>query len=283
MVILGVLATGLTGCPPEEPPAPAETWEAIAPETPRPSPSEADGDVDYAYMVRMRMVTISVPLGAASGSEHLWSYLHSESIEAARTGSLGRNGLRVGLVSRENWPDVAAVLDELTGTARKTTVMTCLPGQAVSVALKRDQPMQTVFVFEKDRTLSGQDYPPGDNLLSFFCSMNMNDPSEVTLTAMPQIRTTNRKPEIVKRGDMARIVSRATYFDFEAAAFRAALASRDVLIVGPGQASRRSSSLAHRFLLRQSDGVTYETILVVIPRIFAVPRDRRGSVPAPQG
>ncbi|MFW6132852.1 MAG: hypothetical protein ACOC8F_03070 [Planctomycetota bacterium] len=273
VLVVGVLAATLAGCPPDEASAPDVTWDEVSP----PSEGDAAGGREYALIVRMRMVTISVPLGAASGSEQLWSYLNTEAIEAVRTGSLGRNGLRAGLAPRESWQDVADVLEQMTGTRRKTTVMTCLPGGAVSVEVRRDQPMQTLFVYNRDRTLSGRDYPPADNLLTFFCSLNPDDPSQVTLTVLPQLRTARRRPAVVNRGEVPMIASRPTYFSFEDLAFRVTVPSRDVLIIGPGSGSRRSSSVGNRFLLKRRDGVPHETVLVVIPQVIAAKHNADGA------
>ncbi len=61
-----------------------------------------------------------------------------------------------------------------------------------------ESPRVSVFLYHEDQTLSGSDYPPGDNLLSFTGTLNEDDPSTVLLTGMPQIRTQKKTRQIVE-------------------------------------------------------------------------------------
>jgi hypothetical protein len=67
------------------------------------------------------------------------------------------------------------------------------------------------------------------------------------------------------------MASRPDYYSLEAVMFRAVLPSKDVLIIGPGSQSSRSSSIAHSFLLSNKNGIQLETVLVLIPEVFAMP------------
>ena len=55
-------------------------------------------------------------------------------------------------------------LNRMTGREVKETATMALPSQPFQIMLKQVQPIQTIFTFYRDRTLSGLDYPPGDNL-----------------------------------------------------------------------------------------------------------------------
>ncbi len=236
-------------------------------------PNDTDRRDEYALVVRVTIMTVSVPLGMASGSEELWSYLDEEAVQPVRSGSLGPNGLRAGVAKQANWQDVADVLDRLTARQLKKSTASCLPGAALSIPLKPRQEMQTVFVFDGDRVLSGRDYPPGDNLLGFFCSLNHDDPSRVALTVVPQIRSTRRHPQFVTGDGHAMMISRPDFYNFEELAFRTEVPSKDVIVIGPGRASRRTSSVGARFLLGEVEGVEYETVLILIPEVVAARRE----------
>ncbi len=229
------------------------------------------GGKSIFLVIKVRMVTISVPVGTASGSEELWSYLDEELVEALRSANLGRNGLRVGVARRQDWPQVAAVLTKMTGRPLRTTTMISMPGDTLPVALKMQQPPQTVFVFHDDRSLTGRDYPGGDNVVALYCTLNEDDPSRIMITGLPEIRTTERFPRFTNTMGRPMMIYRPDYYPFEGMTFRVGLNSRDVLIVGPGFESRRATSVGHRFLIRDSDGVEYETVLVLIPQVFGVP------------
>ncbi|HUS48380.1 MAG TPA: hypothetical protein VM098_09675 [Phycisphaerae bacterium] len=225
----------------------------------------------YILLVYLKMTTISVPTGTVSTSEKLWSYLDEECVTALRSANLGRNGLRVGVVDQQGWKDVVKVLEELTGRQLKATTMLSQPGEPFNIALKQQQPVQTVFVFSDDRTLEGRDYPEGDNLLTLSCTLNEDDPSKIMITAMPQIRTAAYRPRFIEGAGLPRMAAMPDYYSFDAATFQVTLPSKNVLIVGPGSESRRSSSIGHEFLVRNNKGVEYETVLVLIPEVFATP------------
>jgi hypothetical protein len=256
------------GCPAGDDGRPiAPLPEADRPLMPHDLPA---GGNSYFLVVRVKMITISVPVGTASRSEELWSRLNEEKVTALRSANLGRNGLRVGVVARRDWDAVARLLVEMTGRPLKTTTLISRPGDPLAVALKTQQGEQTVFLFHDDRTLTGRDYPPGDNLITLTCTLNEEDPSQIMITGLPQIRTTERRPRFVGELAHALLVYQPDFLSFHALTFQVAVASRDVLVIGPGAESARPSSVGHRFLLREVDGVAHETVLVLIPEVFGV-------------
>ena len=120
---------------------------------------------------------------------------------------LGLNGLRVGVGQAENWPDVERELKRMTGQAYRTLDMQALSGTVNPIVLKKDQGIQRLFLYYDDRTLRGEDYPPGDNLLSLTGTLNEDDPSKVLLTGMPQIRALKKEKVIVEDHGSYRFVS----------------------------------------------------------------------------
>ena len=87
----------------------------------------------------------------------------------------------------------------MTGRKLHESAVIAIPGRPVSIVLKRGLPQQTMFLFRPDRTLSGLDYPPGDNLLTIACTLDEDDQSKVLITGLPQVRTTYHRPQFVDR------------------------------------------------------------------------------------
>ncbi len=228
-------------------------------------------DRRFILLVRLRMATIEVPLGTVSGSEELWSYLDEEPIRALRSATLGRNGIRIGIGRSDTWDDLAKVLKKMTGREVKHSTLGALPGDPLAVVLKVNQPAQTIFVSYEDRTLSGADYPPGENLLTFSFSLDEDDPSRAIITGVPQVRSNKRKTRYVRSSGGFRILNRPTIHTFRQLAFQLSVPNRNFLVIGPNAESRRETSVGHRFLVRRKKGVEYETVLILIPEIFAAP------------
>jgi hypothetical protein len=224
----------------------------------------------YFLAVRLRMISVEVPYGVASGSEDLWRYVDEEPL-ASMGGLLGRNGLRVGHGKSQAWPDITRALAKMTGHKIQESAMLALPGDVVPVTLRQFQPDQTIFLSYQDRTLAGQDYPPGDCILCFVCTLDQDDPTQVCMTAMPQIRSTARREQIVEENGQYMMLLKPAVFSMPSLTFRLTVPSKDFLIIGPGAQSRRPTSLAHSFLVRQRDGMSFETVLVIMPEVFTAP------------
>ena len=86
--------------------------QALLASNPMTPEGQADESRQVVLLVRMRLVSIEVPVGQASGSEEIWSYLDEEPVAADGNGVVGRNGFRVGRARRDAWPDLAETLKD---------------------------------------------------------------------------------------------------------------------------------------------------------------------------
>ena len=265
-------AAALAGCPLPDTTFPALPPPIVGGETTVPgSKLPIHGTDRYFVVVRLRIATIEVPVGTASGSEEIWSYLDEESIAATRSGILGRNGFRVGLGRKDSWDDVAAILKKMTAKKSEISMMMARPGVAVPFVLKQTAKSQTVFTFYEDRTLRGADYPPGENLLAIVCTLNEDDPTRVLLTGVPQLRSNRRRPRVVTDLGRSVMAYEPELASLRELTFQLSIPSEDFIVIGPGAGSRRLHSAGHEFLVRSKDGIEFETVLVLIPEVFAAP------------
>jgi len=264
LLVVAILSAVLPGCAPDEGglPPELESGKAIMPASNRPKSNGAD----YALLVQMRLGTIEVPVGIASGSEEIWSYLDEEAIEPVHAANLGRNGLRVGLGRKDNWADMAKIFERMTGRTVAMKDMLLMPGNPAPLTLKRAQPVQTIFIFYDDRTLSGADFVPGDNLFVITCTVNEDDVSTVFLTGVPQVRTSARRPRVVNESGRFTMVAKPDVFPLTPLTFRVPVVQGDFVVIGPGSAATRSVTAGHHFLVKKKEGVEFETVLVLFPR-----------------
>ncbi|MEN6664549.1 MAG: hypothetical protein ABFD85_11210 [Phycisphaerae bacterium] len=233
------------------------------------TPGTAPDPRTHVLILRLQVITIEAPVGTVSGSEEIWSYVDEEPLGPARAAALGRNGLRVGLGRRDTWPDLARILKGLTAKGYTDRLMHCLPGKSVEVPLKDHDGEVTIFTSQADRTLSGSDYPPGQDLLSLLGTINEDQPWNVLITALPQIRAAQGRQHLVTRDGRVVFETRQEMFDFPALRFQLSVRAKDFLIVGPNAQSGNSSSPGHHFLVRDKDGSKFETVLVIIPEVLA--------------
>lgn len=270
--------------PPELDPASGDSpMPASDGESPRPDqgiPPRA------AYVVRVTIMTVEVPVNQASGSKMLWSILDEEPL-SLKSHVLGLNGFRVGLGQAELWPDVRAMLEDMTGKKIKVSTFQALAGEPGSIVLGKLCPARLFFVYHEDRSLTGRDYPPGDDLLSISCGIDPDDRSRVLLTALPQLRTSRRYRQVVQNpAQPPRIVTLPRYIPFEPMTFQLRIDRGDFLVIGPGIEARRPNSPGHHMLTDQREGMTFERILVFQPEVLLqeVPATPQPTAkPAPRG
>ncbi len=136
LLVLSLTMLGLLGgCPAAPPP--------VSPEHATSMPGRNSRSIDqsgaFAFMVRVKITSIEVPVGTASGSEEIWSYLDEERTRAVHTATLGRNGIRVGVAPLASWPDLVKILTNMTGQKLSEQAMFAIPGQPFSVELKGGQ------------------------------------------------------------------------------------------------------------------------------------------------
>ncbi|RPI62170.1 MAG: hypothetical protein EHM48_04525 [Planctomycetaceae bacterium] len=255
----GCIRDGSTASPSSEGGMAADSTEAAAEKAKRP----------VVFIIQVRIATIEVPVGTVSGSEELWSYLDESRMGIARTAGLGRNGLRVGVGKQGSWADVAGILTRLTGRSLQSNTATMFDGTPTSLVVRQDMPEQTIFLTNNDRTLSGSDFPPGNNVMTLTCTINADNPSEVMVTGLPQIVSRDQHAEIVRENNRPVWRMVATTYSFNSAMFRVMIPSEDFIVIGPGSESRRPHSVGNHFLIHQKKGVDFETVLILFPEVVA--------------
>lgn len=273
LFVLAALPLWAAGCQqpgePLRPPLPPPV-KGSAPLGPR-SRTDANEATRKLLVVRLRLVTVQLPIGSVSDSEELWNYLDEEPVGARIGSGLAYNGFRAGLGQDSAWPDIAKILRQLTGQPLTRSHMLAQIGQPLAIVLKPGQDAQTIFTFRPDRTLYGQDYPPGDNVLTLTAGVDLDKPSDVHLMCAPLIRSTRRRPRYVKEPGGYLLSAEATYYPLEELEFQFKVPAGGFILIGPGRGLKRPSSPGYHFLVREKNGAKFETILVIAPEVFYAP------------
>jgi hypothetical protein len=224
-----------------------------------------------ALAVRLSLSAVELPVGTISRSERIWSYLDEESIDLVHTGATARNGIRIGKGQAGTWGDLVRLIEQMTGRAVTASSMLSPPGRTVPVAAGSSARPQTMFVFRPDGTLHGSDFPPGDDIISIYCSLDEGDPSVVHVIGTPQVRTGKQGVRFVPSGGGVAMVGRPDYYPITDLTFSTTVPSGDFLVIAPGEWSSRQTSVGHHFLVRRRDGVEFELLLIIRVEALAAP------------
>ena len=279
-----VLSCGLSGCKPrsdELRPTLGPPEVNGLPTTPVSEAPPAPGGTQRALVIRHRIITLQLPLGAASETEELWTYINEEPVGARRGPCLFRNSIRVGIGREADWPEVARTLRRLTGEQLSRSQVVAQPGRPVPIALLPGRGEQTIFMFRPDGTLFGMDYPPGDNLMVITAGVNFDGPRNVLLRGAPVIRTKKRTKRYVKGETGYVLRAEPIYFRMEELAFQFNVPPGGFVMMGPGPEVKRPTSPGRKFLTAERRGERFETIMVIAPEVFVAPVRRTGATAAP--
>ena len=230
------------------------------------------GEADrLALTIRLSLFRVEVPFGKVSLSERLWRYLDEEVTDVATLSALQRNGFRVGRAKVDQWPPVARLLREMAGRALRRTDSLAWPGRPHPVVLKEHEGVRRIFTFSRAGTLHGMDCPSGDYVLMLSCHLNAEDPSEVLLQAVPLVRSSRAALRWERTDTGYERRHRPIATPIEALEFTVNVPRGHYIVVGPGVGVSRDTSPAGRFLITERRGLRYETLLVIVPEVFAAP------------
>lgn len=270
-------AAAMVGCATPEAPPPVDPGLALplvnGQATQRVTSDRPLAPDDYVLLVRLQLIPVHVPFGTVSRSERLWSYLDEEVAGVTVGTTLNRNGFRVGRGRMDNWAPVGRLLREMAGRAFDRSSTVAVPGRPMSIVLQPRMDVQRIFVLDGQGRLNGRDYPPGDNVLMISCHLNADDPSTVLCQAVPLIRTEARSQQYVQTDTGTwRMETRPELLPLAAMEFTTEVPQGYYLVVGPAAPAEHESLAGNRFLVRGRDGLRTETVLVIVPEVFATPR-----------
>ena len=237
----------------------------------RPRPAER-----YVLTIRMELIPVSAPMGMVSRSERLWRYLDEEIGDSATIAALNRNGFRVGRGDVADWGPVGDLLRKMTGKTLVRSSHMTIPGRSVAIPMKLNVGPESIFAFNSRGELRGRDYPAGDYVLMLTCRLNSDDPGDLLIQAAPMVRSASETRGFVQTDAGVHVRNARTQEPIEDLEFTVRVPQDSYLVIGPGVGTRRTTSPGHKFLITQKDGLRYETLLVIVPQVYAAELPREG-------
>jgi len=221
-------------------------------------------------LVRLGATAVAFPEGVLTNSETVWSELSHKRWPADVRALLALNGIRVGMLASSAWPDLAKTLERLKGIRLKSATLPTYPASPAQVFLRRTDRHQTVFAHRLDETVYGMDYPPGDVTLSVHCLVDEATPARMAMTVMPLVRASRRKMRYTKVNGRYNFIKVPALLRFRELAWQIPVTSGDVIVLGPGRGARQSSAAGRLLFLRDVDGATFETLVLLSPHVTIV-------------
>lgn len=207
-----------------------------------------------------------VPEGQVSSSEHLWDHLDESVVAADEAIVLRRNGIRIGVGRESAWPAVRAVL-----MMYEPKVFHGEPvvsdGVPISLDLEQVPADAPIFYFDSCDRLVGASHAGGRMCFRIDHQPDVDDVGRLRLRVVPEIR--RQVPPAGRRWSALLAPSRQDPVElFGELAFSMTLNRGQYFIIGPGSATRMPHLVGSRFLRSQENGIRYENIYCIVPRIY---------------
>ena len=110
-------------------------------------------------------------------------------------------------------------------------------------------------------------------------------PVSLAITAVPQIRTLRGKVKFVRDGksDRYSMTRHRQVHSLDSVGCHVSISEKEFLILGPGPEADRDSSVGRSFFIQEQEGLRYQTLLILAPRVFKVPVRRAKSSESKDG
>jgi len=196
-VLLAALLVIAPGCDKGQPPkmtlAPKPAATKISPEDNPFAITLAPGSPVVAPGVAIKAVQFDVlqvqaPLGEFSRSQKIWGHLDEQAVGVETQMILQRNGLRLGVGSRESWPPVHAILQAVSRRIVRTLPPSPPNSLSVSLQLNGEPLDQTVFFYRPNGTLWGSSFPGATDVFRITWEFNSDNIEQVVVYITPEIR-----------------------------------------------------------------------------------------------
>jgi hypothetical protein len=215
----------------------------------------------------------TAPEGVFSESLKIWNHLDSQAIPAAKARLLAKNGVRVGRGHIDTWIPIKALLDAEEGVMSSQSRIRVSNGYPLILELDAAPRDQTFFLFRPSGHLAGADYPGSVNIIRVEYTIPPTAPGNVVVEVMPEVRLTEaRRAEPEKLQDLFGPKTEKVSRIVRELAFKTQLGPDEFLVVGPNEAAHSGHLIGSLMLCEQRDGVGYETMYFITPRVVSTGR-----------
>jgi hypothetical protein len=135
--------------------------KSAAPRLAMPQPN-SPGNGPATLIPRVSVYRITVPLGAFTANDKIWSQLNEDAIDSRTAVLMAQNGLRAATGALARWPAIAALLDVPGATTAQTLYQT--DGHAsINVVTRPNITDQIVVSVDRDLQQQGRTFERCDN------------------------------------------------------------------------------------------------------------------------
>lgn len=221
---------------------------------------------------------VDFPRDATRDSQKVWNHVEMLRLDPDMIASFARNGLRVGVLSPDDWPAVEAILDMPRTELRKEQLF-AQPGQPLGLEMATILESESIFVYGKDRRAAGKTFQAGKKLITIDYLLESGTQGALDVRVGFEIRNDLGVMTWERENGVVREVPAYDRHVFEELVAALALNPKDSLVIGLSLEADNEYLIGSRFLTVERGGRGFETLLFVTPQSFRseIPQAAQGS------
>ena len=227
--------------------------------------------MDSLRVVQLRfdVLRVDLPAEPVRYSPKVWNHVDELRMDVDLAAHLARNGIRVGVASREAWPALRAIF-EAGGAHTVERWHEVRGGNALEVVLASVQEAETIFAYGRKNRLSGKTVPSGDRMMRIDYLFHPELGGCTELNIYFEIR---RDLGVMTWESHDGVISQVPSYDwhrFDSLSVPLTLNPEEFLVIGPSAETRNEYLVGSRFFRGQRAGQRCETVLCITPRPYQV-------------
>lgn len=229
-------------------------------------PSELEDD-PAAVRVQMQfdVLRVELPLQSTRYSLVVWNHVDETQADPRLTELLARNGLRIGVASPDAWTPLRSLFESKRSRALRA-VHAVQSGAPLSMRLGDVRPGESVFVHEKDGSLSGTTFQAGSKFLHVDYALDREDPRRTILRITPEIQKFSETKHWESAEGEFREAPRYEGQVFSELSTELVLEADEFLVIGVSEEANLRPLVGSRFLQREENNMIYETVICLTPK-----------------
>jgi hypothetical protein len=246
--------------------------------TSRPTTQDVDAAQDNPFLPiiqpqKLSIWQIAVPYGSISTNESFWKYIDENTLDISTYDMLYKNGLRAGLASARDWEALRKSLSLFHATSQQRQ-FTGADAQTTELPMRLGVVSQSLFYFDKQGHLAGRTFDTCDNFLAVSFEPSPAHPRNATrIVIHPLVRSQRTELQYTK-------LNNATQFQYVRPqhlyelSLKTDIPKDHFFVLAPSPEARNQTSLGHAFLTRDDQPEQTETVLLILPTGFEMPKPK---------